>query len=338
MNKQIISIRGAVTAKNTKCDIANAAKKLIERIYFKNGIKDSDVVNISVSVTKDLTAFSAAAAIREAGHNVPLMSATEPDVDGCISGCIRVMVTAYSENTPKSVYLGSARALRPDLTACYAIALDGPSGAGKSTVAKLVSAKLGITYLDTGALYRALGLKCLDSHVDVKDGIAVENCLKNVEVTIKYEGGVQSVILDGADVSGKIRTPEVSMAASAVSAIPYVRNKLLGIQRDIAEENSIILDGRDIGTVVLPNAEFKFFLTASAEIRAKRRYDELIAKGQNVSYDDVYNDVVTRDRNDSTRAVAPLKCAYDAEQIVSDNLTAEQVADVVIARVMGDLT
>lgn len=219
----------------------------------------------------------------------------------------------------------------------FSIALDGPSGAGKSTVAKAVAKRLKITYLDTGALYRALGLVCLQNGVDVKDAEAVENCLQNVDVGIEYRDGMQCVTAAGVDVTSKIRTPEVSMAASAVSAVPYVRQKLLGLQRGIAEKNSVILDGRDIGTVVLPQAEFKFFLTASAEVRAKRRFDELTAKGQKVVYEDVYNDVVTRDRNDSTRAVAPLKCASDAVEINSDNMTAEQVTNYICDVVIGDL-
>lgn len=219
----------------------------------------------------------------------------------------------------------------------FSIALDGPSGAGKSTVAKAVSKRLKITYLDTGALYRALGFVCLQNGVDVKDAIAVENCIKDVDVGIEYRDGQQCVTAAGVDVTSKIRTPEVSMAASAVSAVPYVRKKLLGLQRGIAEKSSVILDGRDIGTVVLPQAEFKFFLTASAEVRAKRRFDELTAKGQAVVYEDVYNDVITRDRNDSTRAVAPLKRANDAIEINSDNMTAEQVTDYICDSVVGDL-
>lgn len=224
-----------------------------------------------------------------------------------------------------------------DSSKVYSIALDGPSGAGKSTVAKLIAKTLKITYLDTGALYRALGYVCLINGVDVNDGGAVEECIKDIDVNIVYRDGVQSVIADGEDVSSKIRTPEVSMAASAVSAIPYVRQKLLGLQRGIAERSSVILDGRDIGTVVLPQAEFKFFLTASAEERARRRFDELIAKGQTVTYEDVYNDVVTRDRNDSTRAIAPLKRAVDAVEINSDKMTAQEVADFICSTVNGDL-
>ena len=223
------------------------------------------------------------------------------------------------------------------LTKHYSIALDGPSGAGKSTVAKAVAKRLNITYLDTGALYRALGLTCLNNGVDVKDAKAVEQCLRDVKVGLDYENGVQRVTVDGVDVTAKIRTPEVSMAASGVSAVPYVREKLLGIQRDIATGSSVILDGRDIGTVVLPSAEFKFFLTASAEVRAKRRFDELTAKGQTVVYEDVLNDVITRDRNDSTRAVAPLRQAYDAVKIDSDNMTADQVVEFIIDYVEGRL-
>ncbi|MDE6028914.1 MAG: (d)CMP kinase [Clostridiales bacterium] len=218
----------------------------------------------------------------------------------------------------------------------YAIALDGPSGAGKSTVAKLVAKTLNITYLDTGALYRTLGYVCLKNGVNVNDGGAVEQCIKDVGVNIVYHDGVQSVIADGEDVSSKIRTPEVSMAASAVSAIPFVRQKLLGLQRGIAEQSSVILDGRDIGTVVLPNAEYKFFLTASADERARRRFDELTAKGQAVTYEAVLSDVITRDRNDSTRAIAPLKRAADAMEIMSDDMTAQEVADYICAAVNGD--
>ena len=335
--EKLVSIRGAITAKNTKDGIAAAAVKLVDRLYFKNGLTDGDVVNIVISVTPSLTAASAAQAVRESGHAVPLMSCAEPEVKDMVKGVIRVMITAYSDNPPRHIYLNGARALRKDIAGSYAVALDGPSGAGKSTVAKLIAARLGITYLDTGALYRALGLKCLREGVESTDAVGAENCLRDAQVTIEYENGVQKVLLDGEDVSGSIRTPEVSMAASAVSAHPYVRGKLLDIQRDIAKKSSVILDGRDIGTVVLPDAEFKFFLTASAEIRTKRRFDELTAKGQSVTYEDVYNDVVTRDRNDSTRAVAPLKQAFDAIAVNSDDMTAEDVANDIIKYILGDI-
>ncbi len=335
--KKSVSIRGAVTAQNTTDSIESASRRLIDRIYFKNGIVDPDVVNIMISTTPDLTAFYPARAIRECGHAVPLFSCAEPNIAGSLSGCIRVMVTAYSDNPVRNIYLNGARALRPDISGVYSIALDGPSGAGKSTVAKLVARALNITYLDTGALYRTLGLYALDNGVDTKDAAAVKQCLRSVEVGLEYSDGVQRVLCNGVDVTGRIRTPEVSMAASNVSAVPFVREKLLDIQRDIARRSSVILDGRDIGTVVLPDAEFKYFLTASAEIRARRRYEELIAKGEKVDYGAVLADVIERDKNDSTRKIAPLKQAYDAKEINSDELTAEEVSESIIAAVKEDI-
>lgn len=334
---EIVSIRGAVTARNTQEDITEASRRLFDRLLFKNGLSDGDIVNVAISTTSDITAFYPARAVREAGHGVALFSCLEPNIDGALTGCIRMMITAKSEHAPRNIYLNGARSLRPDLTAAWSIALDGPSGAGKSTVAKLVAKELGITYLDTGALYRALGLKALRCGVDVRDGAAVEKGLASAEVRLEYVGGIQHVSLDGEDVSSAIRTPEVSMAASAVSAVPFVREKLLDIQRGIAATSPVILDGRDIGTVVLPNAEFKYFLTASAEIRAKRRYEELIAKGERVTYENVLDDVNTRDKNDSTRAVAPLKKAFDATEINSDGMTAEDVARSIVDGVKQDL-
>lgn len=329
-DKKAVSIRGAITAKNNAQEIAEASRKLIERIYFKNALDDRDVVNVMCSSSADLTAFYPARAVREAGHDVPLFSCVEPSVAGSLASCIRFMVTAYSDKPVQNVYIGKARALRGDLCDTFSIALDGPSGAGKSTVAKAVSAKLGITYLDTGALYRALGLEVLSRGISPRDAENVEKCLSNVAVTIEYRDGAQCVLLNGEDVSGRIRTSDVSMAASAVSAIPYVREKLLSTQREIAKHSSVILDGRDIGTVVLPTSEFKFFLTASAEIRARRRYEELKEKGEATVYESVLRSVNERDKNDSTRALAPLKCAYDAIEINSDNMTAEEVTDFIL--------
>ncbi len=335
---KLVSIRGAVTAQNTKQSIEDASRRLIDRIYFKNGLSDDDVVNIVISTTADLTAFYPARAIREAGHAVPLFSCVEPSVDDALLSCIRVMVTAYSEKAVRNVYLNGARRLRPDIAGAYAIALDGPSGAGKSTVAKLVAQALGATYLDTGALYRALGLTAIENGVGLSDEKGLRACLDNVKIEVKLDGGSQRVFVDGNDVSDRIRTQEVAMAASKVSAVPFVRVKLLGTQREFAAENSVIVDGRDIGTVVLPTAEFKFFLTASAEIRARRRYDELIAKGFDTDYETVLKDVNARDYNDSTRAVAPLKKAFDAIEINSDGMNAREVADVIIRAVEEDIS
>lgn len=197
------------------------------------------------------------------------------------------------------------------------IAIDGPGGAGKSTVAKAVAKELGIIYVDTGALYRSIGLHMLKNNIDTKDAEGVGAALGNFTLEIKFIDGKQTILLDGEDVGDSIRTPEVSMAASNVSAIKAVRDYLLETQQNIAMRNSVIMDGRDIGTVILPGAEVKIFLTASPEARAKRRFDELIARGQDVKYEDVYREMVERDKNDSTREIAPCVPAKDA--ILLDN-------------------
>ncbi len=204
-------------------------------------------------------------------------------------------------------------------------ALDGPSGAGKSTVAKLVAKSLGFIYVDTGALYRAIGLYATRKGALTTSAEEVVPLLNDINVELKYDNGTQLVLLNGEDVSSAIRQNEISMAASNVSAIPEVRAFLLDLQRDIAAKNDIIMDGRDIGTVILPNAEVKIFMTATAEERANRRYKELIEKGQNVVYEDILNDINQRDYNDSHRATAPLKKADDAIELDTSNMSIDEV-------------
>jgi len=194
----------------------------------------------------------------------------------------------------------------------FNVAIDGPSGAGKSSVSKAVSKKLGFIYVDTGALYRTVGLMFAQHGADTELNCNIEEILALTKVEMKFVNGEQRVFLNGEDVSEKIRTPEASMMASAVSAKPEVRAFLLEMQREMAKNNNVVMDGRDIGTVVLPNAEIKIYLTASVEDRAKRRYDELIAKGQEVTFQDVCEDMIKRDYNDMNRATAPLKQADDA--------------------------
>lgn len=206
------------------------------------------------------------------------------------------------------------------------IAIDGPAGAGKSTIAKLLAAKLGILYLDTGAMYRAVGLKALNTGVDISDEAAVEKMLADTKIDVTQENGVQHVYLDGNDVSSAIRENAVSKAASDISAVPCVRYKMVELQREIASRCDTVLDGRDIGTFVLPNAEYKIFLTASAEERAKRRYAELKAKGSTLTLEQIKDDIVKRDYNDSHRALAPLKKADDATEV---DTTAMGIDDVV---------
>ncbi len=210
------------------------------------------------------------------------------------------------------------------------IAIDGPGGAGKSSLAKAVAARLGIIYVDTGALYRTIGLYMKKNGVDPKDAPAVISRLDALKLELSFTDGRQVILLDGEDVGENIRTPEISMAASAVSAIPEVRTFLLDTQRDMAKKNSVIMDGRDIGTVILPDAEVKIFLTASPEARAKRRYEELLAKGQDVNYEDVYAEMAERDKNDSTRAAAPCVPAEDAVILDNSELTAEGTVEAVL--------
>ena len=205
-----------------------------------------------------------------------------------------------------------------------AVAIDGPSGAGKSTIAKRLAATLGYVYVDTGAMYRTVGLAMLRRHIDVNDKPAVIAALADIEVSIAYVDGAQRVLLCGEDVSDQIRTPEVSMAASTTSAIPEVRKFLFETQQKLARENNVIMDGRDIGTVVLPNAKVKIFLSASVEDRARRRFDELKEKGMDVAFEDVLEDMKQRDYNDSHRDVAPLKPADDAVSVDTTGNTLEE--------------
>ncbi len=193
-----------------------------------------------------------------------------------------------------------------------AVAIDGPAGAGKSTLSRKLAQRLGFIYIDTGALYRTVGLKFLEKGIDTSLECDIEAILNETKVEIKFVNGEQRVFLNGDDVSDKIRTPEASMMASAVSAKPPVRAFLLDIQRDLAKQNNAIMDGRDIGTVVLPDAQIKIFLTASPEVRARRRYLELTEKGQTVTFEEVYEDMKVRDYNDSHRDIAPLKPADDS--------------------------
>ena len=213
------------------------------------------------------------------------------------------------------------------------IAIDGPAGAGKSTIAKILSKQLNMIYLDTGAMYRACGLKAFRLGVDLADHESVENMLKTTDIAIGYTDGVIQVYLDGENVSTDIRKPEISKMASDISAIPAVRYAMVEMQRKLASNADTILDGRDIGTFVLPNADVKIFLTASAKARAKRRYDELCAKGRNVTLEQVYNEMVERDKNDSTRDVAPCVPAKDAVILDNSNLdfngTVEAVLNII---------
>lgn len=211
------------------------------------------------------------------------------------------------------------------------IAIDGPSGAGKSTIAKAIAARLGILYLDTGAMYRAMALKAFRVGVDPLDVDAVLAMLPTVDIDVRYQEDGMHIYLDGEDVSGQIREHRVSKGASDISKIPQVRLKLVEMQRAIAKTNDVVLDGRDITSYVLPDANYKFFLTASPQVRARRRFDELQAKGQDVPYEQILADVIDRDYNDSHRAFAPLVQTQDSVFVDSSKLSIEQVLERILS-------
>jgi cytidylate kinase len=217
------------------------------------------------------------------------------------------------------------------------IAIDGPCGAGKSTIARTLAKKLGYIYVDTGALYRAVGFYALLKGAKPSNAEDVVPLLSEIDVNIAFVNGEQRVFLNGEDVSEKIRTPEISMAASDVSAIPEVRKFLFGLQLKIARENNVIMDGRDIGTVVLPNADVKIFLTASPEDRAKRRYEELKCKGADVTYEEIYSDLLKRDYNDSHRETAPLKKAEDAILVDTTGFPFEKSVETLLGVILSRL-
>ncbi len=210
------------------------------------------------------------------------------------------------------------------------IAIDGPAGAGKSTIARLAAKELGFVYVDTGAMYRAIALSLLDNNVDIYDEAALKNALEQIHINIVYEAGVQHVFLDLVDVSEEIRSEKVGNMASTSSALPPVREKLLDLQRDIAAKNDVIMDGRDIGTNILPNAELKIYLTASVDVRAKRRFDELKLKGESPDLEEIKKGIETRDYQDMNRDIAPLKQAEDAVFIDSSDMTIAEVVDKII--------
>lgn len=218
------------------------------------------------------------------------------------------------------------------------VAIDGPSGAGKSTLAKYLAEKYRFIYIDTGAMYRAVGWWALSHGTDPKDEEGVKRLLPEIEMTIVHDNaGVQRVSVCGTDVSEKIRTPEVSMAASDVSKIPAVRLKLVELQREIARQQNVVMDGRDIGTYVLPESKVKIFLTASPQERAQRRYQELLEKGVAATYDEVLQDIIKRDKNDSSRAFAPLKKAEDAVELDTTGLSLEKACAALLETVSQKL-
>ena len=210
------------------------------------------------------------------------------------------------------------------------IAIDGPAGAGKSTIAKELTKKLGYIYIDTGAMYRTVGYYCLNNNINIDVEKEVNDCLDLIDIQIKFIDGLQRIFLNDSDITDFIRTQEIGDAASKVSVYKNVRERLVSIQQNIAKENNVVMDGRDIGTVVLPNAEVKIFLTASVEERAKRRYKELIEKGVDANLENIQKEIEERDYRDSHREISPLKQAEDAILVDTSNMNIEEVVKTIL--------
>ena len=325
-------IRGATTVeKDSKEEISVSVKTLLDEIFEKNALKKEEVSGLLFSLTTDIHSYHPAKAAREAGYDfAPLFAAIEPEIDGGLERCIRLMLfTERKDKNVKHIYQKGAKILRKDISEIFNIALDGPAGSGKSTVAKILAKDYNILYLDTGAMYRACGLKALRLGVDPKDREAVEKMLPELNVKVEYSGGAQHTILDGEDVSSAIRENAVSMAASSISAHPAVRVKMVEMQREIAKSMSCVLDGRDIGSTVLPDAKFKFYITADSKIRAMRRFKELQERGERVEFEKLHAEIVARDKQDSEREFSPLVCADDAVVIDTSEMDVESVVAAV---------
>ncbi len=336
------AIRGATTVEeNTPQQILTRTTTLLETIIERNCIDYKDIVSIIFTGTKDLDAQYPAVAARQMGMvDIPLFCCQEMYVKGSLERCIRVLmhIQVSEPKDVKHVYLEKAKVLRPDLAdEILTIAIDGPAGAGKSTIAKAISKTLNILYLDTGAMYRAVAYKMLKSNIDLNDHQKVVNVLNKTDLQVRYDHGKQKIIMDGKDVTSLIRTTEVSQAASKVATIPEIRLKLVDIQRNIASKNSLVMDGRDIGTYVLPNASFKFYLTASLDERAKRRWLEMKANGVEQNIESIRQSIHERDINDQNRSFAPLKQAEDAIVIDSTDKSIEQVTNEILGHIRGSL-
>ena len=322
-------IRGATTIeKDCREHISRAVKELLNEVFSVNSLAKEEVSGFLFSVTSDIHAYHPAKSAREAGYDfAPLFACVEPDIDGGLKFCIRLMLFTDLKDGRKvrHVYQKEAKTLRKDISEVYNIALDGPAGSGKSTVAKALAKDYNILYLDTGAMYRACALKALRLGIDPQDEKKVEEMLPILDVTVEYKDGTQHTILDGEDVSREIRENAVSMMASHISAHRAVRVKMVELQREIAKKTSCVVDGRDIGSAVLPDAKFKFFITADSAVRARRRFDELTARGETVDFEKLHKEIIARDKQDSEREFSPLVRAEDAVLIDTSDLDVEGV-------------
>ena len=337
------AIRGAITVKeNTEAEILAQTEKLMKEIMTRNWLTEEKIVAVFFSATKDLTAAYPARAARNLGlTQTALACYTEMEVEGSLRHCIRVLILTEMRHKPYHVYLEGAKDLRPDWgNQTMKIAIDGPSGAGKSTIAKELAEKLGIVYVDTGAMYRAIALLSLRRGLVLEKDSDVEayrrelaELAEEVPIVLKYEDGRQRLYLGDEDVSEQLRTQAVGERASKISTLKEVRQAMVRLQRQIADSQSVVMDGRDIGTVVLPEAEHKIFLTASAEVRGQRRWRELREKGQTAKLPDIIAEIKARDERDQNRQESPLRKAADAILIDTSNQSIDEVVTLILERI-----
>lgn len=328
-------IRGATTiTADEPEEIRKAVKELLDQTVSRNGLHRDEILSIVFSSTSDIHSYYPAKAAREAGYSSsPLFSSQEPDIEGGLPLCIRVMLFVEKNIEPHHVYLRGARVLRKDIATKINIAIDGPAGSGKSTMAKALAKSMNILYLDTGAMYRACALYAARAGLSEFTEEAVRPLLASLPLRVEYIDGAQHTMLGEEDVSEAIRRPEVSMAASRISALRCVREKMVEMQRKIASERSCVLDGRDIGSFVLPNAQFKFYVTASSKVRAERRCKELRAKGFAVELGAIQKEIEERDANDMNREFSPLVRAEDAVLVDTSDLTIGEVVDTICKKI-----
>lgn len=331
------SIRGAVTIEhNTKENILYNTKLLLNEIIKQNDIYIDDIISIIFTATKDIDAAYPAVAARELEIiHAGLMCFQEMYVKDSLKMCIRILVnieTDKKQKEMKHIYLKDAKKLRPDLANKeMCIAIDGPAGSGKSTIAKLIAKELNFIYVDSGAMYRTVALYCIENNINLDNDVEVKNVLENITIDFKHENYEQRIFLNGKDVTDLIRTQNVAEGSSKVAVIFSVREKLVDIQRKIAQDNNIVMDGRDIGTFVFPNADIKIYMDADISERAKRRYAELKEKKIECNIEQIKKDIIARDDNDKNRKYSPLKKSQDAISIDSTKKGIEEVKNDIIS-------
>lgn len=330
-------IRGAITVEvDDREAVLAGTEQMLWEIIKQNDIKIEDISSIIFTATNDIKSVYPAVAARAIGIvDAALMCVQELYIEGSLRKCIRVMVSIESDKSQSEmnhVYLEGARVLRPDIVkknSKLAVAIDGPAGSGKSTVAKLLAEKYSLIYVDTGAMYRAVGLYCLENSVDADIPDEVSRVLDDINISLENSSGMQRIYLDGKDVTEAIRTQKAAEYASKVAAIPSVRTALVKLQRSLAEKQSVIMDGRDIGSNVLTDAQVKVYLDADVEERAQRRCHELAEKGIAADKAKIEEEIEQRDKNDKNRECNPLTAAPDAVIIDTTAMSIDEVSDAI---------